>query len=679
MAKQIKVELELLNKQYLQRLQKTQKQTARSTKSMAGGFKSIASAGIAFFAARGILSAMSKLIDITDEQLKQEKQLETVLKSTKGAVGLTATEIKKMASALQEVTTFGDETILRGQNMLLTFTKIGKDVFPQATETMLNMAKAMGQDVKQTAIQLGKALNDPVLGISALSRVGVQLSEVQKKQIKDFMKVNDVASAQKVILGELETQFGGSARAATETLGGALKQLKNNLGDAAEDIGKEMTPALTILIKSFGIAMKSGGALSLVFSGLGKVAGAVAIAIAATFIALSSLVNDVQKGLSDLTLKNLKERKDNILKNNKLTMKSSVEDMKKANVYEIINELQKKINKEKSSNLKLTNIDNQLNEQLSELERIALDNKKKTNDAVRENNKLVAKNIALTKGAGDKKTYDALNYIKLLRMQGKDEETQIAIINQKYDDLYNLRLEHEEDINKLKEAHDKLEQERLNKITQVRAINFSTVANQISGFTSQLGNVIDHFYSNENERIQQNFDARQKSIEGSTLSEEEKSKKLKSLDAERARATRKAAYDDAVRAKAFGIVEATIATAVSVAKALPNIPLAVLSGILGAAQITAIATQPLPSLDTGTMDVPTDTLANIHKGEIIIPKPFADGIRSGDMSMGGGGGDIIVQGSIIDYNGLMNAVDSGREKRAYGMGVNNYAGAGVYK
>ena len=62
--------------------------------------------------------------------------------------------------------------------MLLTFTNIGKDVFPKATETMLDMATAMNsgmtpsaEQLKGVSIQLGKALNDPVEGISALSRV----------------------------------------------------------------------------------------------------------------------------------------------------------------------------------------------------------------------------------------------------------------------------------------------------------------------------------------------------------------------------------------------------------------------------------------------------------------------------------------------------------------------------
>ena len=75
-------------------------------------------------------------------------------------------------SSLSEVTRFEDDAIVSGQNMLLTFTNIGKDIFPQATEAMLNMSTAMGMDMQSAATMLGKALNDPIAGMTALGRAG---------------------------------------------------------------------------------------------------------------------------------------------------------------------------------------------------------------------------------------------------------------------------------------------------------------------------------------------------------------------------------------------------------------------------------------------------------------------------------------------------------------------------
>ena len=213
-----------------------------------GGLKSLGKqaliAGAAFFGARAIIGGLKAATRAAAEQELAEKKLEAVLKSTSHAAGMQADELKKLASSLQTSTMYGDEAIMGAESLMLTFTKIGKDVFPDAIETVLNMSTAMGTDMQSSVIQLGKALNDPIAGISALSRVGVQLTDTQKEQIKAFEAAGDTASAQKVILGELETQFGGLAKAAGDTMAGSMAKAKNAMGDAAEAMGDLLAPMI---------------------------------------------------------------------------------------------------------------------------------------------------------------------------------------------------------------------------------------------------------------------------------------------------------------------------------------------------------------------------------------------------------------------------------------------------
>jgi hypothetical protein len=176
--------------------------------------------------------------------------LESTLRSMGDVTGLTSEELQAMAGSLQEVTRFGDETIINGQAMLLTFGNIGGEVFPRATEAMLDLASKFGS-VDQASVMLGKALNDPIAGVTALRRVGVQLTEQQEEQIKAFMEAGDVASAQGVILSELEKQVGGLAEAYGDTFAGKLEIAKNMLGEVQETIGKAMLPALTALLDKF--------------------------------------------------------------------------------------------------------------------------------------------------------------------------------------------------------------------------------------------------------------------------------------------------------------------------------------------------------------------------------------------------------------------------------------------
>jgi hypothetical protein len=188
---------------------------------------------------------LAGIITLGMEGERVQAQLNNVIKSTGGVAGVTADEANALADSLSRVTKFSADTVIETESMLLTFTNIGGNVMPRATETVLDMATALGTDTQGAAVQLGKALNDPINGITALSRVGVTFTEEQKEQIKAMVEAGDVAGAQAVILDELGREFGNSARAAGDTFGGKLTILKNKLIDVFETIGMKMMPALS--------------------------------------------------------------------------------------------------------------------------------------------------------------------------------------------------------------------------------------------------------------------------------------------------------------------------------------------------------------------------------------------------------------------------------------------------
>lgn len=196
------------------------------------------------FAAKGIFDFGKSAMEAATESNKIAAQTEAVLKSTGGAAKVTADQIGDLATAISNKTGVDDEAIQKGQNLLLTFTNLkngvgkGNDVFNQATKTMVDMGAALGTDASGAAIQLGKALNDPVKGISALSRVGVSFTDQQKDQIKAMVDAGNTMGAQKVILGELNKEFGGSAEAQAT----AGDKLKVTWGNVQEQIGNVLLP-----------------------------------------------------------------------------------------------------------------------------------------------------------------------------------------------------------------------------------------------------------------------------------------------------------------------------------------------------------------------------------------------------------------------------------------------------
>lgn len=184
------------------------------------------------------------------ESQKVAAQTEAALRSTGYGAGVTAQDIDKLGTSLMNISGIDDEVIRSGENLLLTFTAIrneagaGNDIFNQATKVLVDLSVALGQDMKTSAIQLGKALNDPVRGLASLSRVGVRFTEAQRDQIKALVKTGDTLEAQKIILRELNTEFGGSAKAAGETLPGQMAKARESAKNLGSTFAEILSPAI---------------------------------------------------------------------------------------------------------------------------------------------------------------------------------------------------------------------------------------------------------------------------------------------------------------------------------------------------------------------------------------------------------------------------------------------------
>ena len=203
--------------------------------------------------ALGARSAWRELV----QAQKAAAQTEAVIKSTGGVANVSAKQIREMSAALLEKTGIDDEAIQSGANMLLTFKGVrneagkGNDIFNQATSAVLDMSTAMegagmeGANLKTTAIRIGKALNDPVRGMTALRRVGVTFTKDQEKMVKGMVASGRTMDAQKFILKELRSEFGGSAEAFGKTLPGQMTIFRERLKNVGADILGFFVPALT--------------------------------------------------------------------------------------------------------------------------------------------------------------------------------------------------------------------------------------------------------------------------------------------------------------------------------------------------------------------------------------------------------------------------------------------------
>lgn len=226
---------------------------------MSGLSKIMGTLGVGFAVFKGLEFVKGGLEKV--HELKQATaQVQAVLTSTNQMAGLSMKQLEESAKSLSANSKFGRADIFGMQSLLLTFTSVKDKIFNEAQPAIMDLATRMGGDLKGASIQVGKALNDPVQGMTALRRVGVSFSEDQKNVIAQLQATGDLAGAQRIILKELAVEFGGSAKSAFEadpmirfnkTMGG----LKMTFGELAESALVSLMP----IFEAFASALKSTG------------------------------------------------------------------------------------------------------------------------------------------------------------------------------------------------------------------------------------------------------------------------------------------------------------------------------------------------------------------------------------------------------------------------------------
>ena len=186
----------------------------------------------------GIESFVDKSVEAYNELAQAQAQVRASIASTKGVAGETFEEAEESAEKFQKKSLYTVDSIERLQSQLLTFKAIGHGIFDEATQGALDLSTKMQGDTKASAVLLGNALQDPIKGIGRLHRVGIDFTETQKEQIKNFVQTNQLGKAQAIILGEIKSEFGGSAEAAAKAGTGGWTVMKNSMLATQESIGE---------------------------------------------------------------------------------------------------------------------------------------------------------------------------------------------------------------------------------------------------------------------------------------------------------------------------------------------------------------------------------------------------------------------------------------------------------
>lgn len=279
-----------------------------SAKKASGGFTvlkgAIATAagaavvGGIYAAGRAMTDFAAGSLAAADEAFKATARLDQIASSI-GALdtvlGGSTQRLQDFASDLSMMIGVEDEAIMSSQALLMTFSNVAATsgdlggIFDRATTAAADLAAAGFGSLDSNAKMLGKALQNPVRGMTALTRAGVTFSDAQRAQIESMIEANDIAGAQALIMAEVEKQVSGTAAAVAtdaDKMKVAFGELQETIGVAlfpvVQEIAKTLTPAIQALQGPIGqIAATIGGALAQAFQAIAPILPPLATALAA--------------------------------------------------------------------------------------------------------------------------------------------------------------------------------------------------------------------------------------------------------------------------------------------------------------------------------------------------------------------------------------------------------------
>jgi len=241
-VKKLQGNLQTLDRQTAQ-LQRGLGKIGQGLKTGIGNAAKIAAVGVGFLAIQ-LRAGIQELIEWEDAQL----QVNAAIKSTKGVAGVTSKAVEDLADKYADLSLAEDDVILGASALLLRFPKVTKDVFEPALKASLDLAQAFKMDLNSATRLVARALDDPVEGLSRLSRAGVKFTEQEKEKIKTLVASGRTLDAQNIILRRLERRVGGSAQNATRGFRGQVKLLNDRVKDLQATFAGPLLPAITTMV-----------------------------------------------------------------------------------------------------------------------------------------------------------------------------------------------------------------------------------------------------------------------------------------------------------------------------------------------------------------------------------------------------------------------------------------------
>lgn len=178
--------------------------------------------GALALAVSGAVASFGQFARIGANFERQMLRTQSLLRATGNVTNTSVAELEALAESVGDATLASTQDVRDAIGIMLTFRGVGREAFEPSIRLAQDLAEVMGTDIRSASQQLGRALEDPVRGMTALRRSGVSFTDSQKEMVEAMVRAGDTAGAQQYILERLEQQFGGAGEAAAQGLAGGL-------------------------------------------------------------------------------------------------------------------------------------------------------------------------------------------------------------------------------------------------------------------------------------------------------------------------------------------------------------------------------------------------------------------------------------------------------------------------
>lgn len=213
------------------------KESEKTTKGFQASIGRIGGLIAGAFTISAITNFAKKAISEFSQAERAAAKLQSTLRATGGAVGLSFKDLQDFATELESTTAVDGDIIIDAIAKMTTYKSIQGEVFKEGIRLAQDMAEVWGTDLNSQISAIAKALEDPERGITALRRSGTMFTEEQMANIKRLLAENKKYEAQLLILAEIQSQYGGAAERAAKTASGSWKATGIAWDNLMETIG----------------------------------------------------------------------------------------------------------------------------------------------------------------------------------------------------------------------------------------------------------------------------------------------------------------------------------------------------------------------------------------------------------------------------------------------------------